>query len=68
MTVPDLAIGGDYYELFGLEAKISGNEMLLRCPDRDQDQIRLFEGKRKRLNYISFGTDPAGFSAIKQRP
>ncbi|SFU43484.1 VOC family protein [Pseudoduganella namucuonensis] len=65
MTVPDLEIGRAFYELFGLEAHASGNDLVFRCPDRAQDQVRLIEGPKKRLSYISLGTNAAGMQALK---
>jgi catechol 2,3-dioxygenase-like lactoylglutathione lyase family enzyme len=65
MTVPDLEIGRAFYELFGLESRACGNDLVFRCPDRAQDQIRLIEGPVKRLSYVSLGTDAAGMQVLK---
>ncbi|MFS8977888.1 VOC family protein [Cupriavidus necator] len=67
MTVPDLEIGRAFYELFGLEARACGNDLVLRCPERAQDQIRLIQGPKKRLSYVSLGTDEAGMQAVKSQ-
>lgn len=67
MTVPDLEIGRTFYELFGLEAYASGQDLLFRCPGRAQDQIRLMPGVKKRLAYTAFGTDEAGMDALLAR-
>jgi catechol 2,3-dioxygenase-like lactoylglutathione lyase family enzyme len=56
LTVPDLEVGRAFYSAFGLEPRALGNDLAFRCAGRAQDQIRLIEGPRKRLNYVSFGT------------
>lgn len=66
MTVPDLEVGRVFYELFGLRAGISGNDLMFRCPDRAQDQIHLIEGAKKRLSYTALGTDEAGMTGLKR--
>ena len=65
MTVPDLEIGRSFYELFGLESRASGNDLVFRCADRAQDQVRLIEGPKKRLSYTAFDTNAAGMQALK---
>jgi catechol 2,3-dioxygenase-like lactoylglutathione lyase family enzyme len=67
MTVPDLEVGRAFYELFGLEARASGNDLVFRCPGRAQDQIRLMQGTKKRLSYTSLGTNEAGMERLKAR-
>lgn len=66
MTVPDLEVGRVFYERFGLRAGISGNDLVFRCPERAQDQVRLIEGAKKRLSYTSLGTDEAGMIVLKR--
>ncbi|MES2534488.1 MAG: VOC family protein [Pseudomonadota bacterium] len=65
MTVPDLEVGRSFYELFGLESRAVGNDLVFRCPDRAQDQVRLMEGPKKRLAYTSFGTNTEGMAGLK---
>ena len=67
MTVPDLEVGRSFYELFGLESRPAGNDLVFRCVDRAQDQIRLIEGPKKRLSYTALGTNEAGMSMLKTR-
>ena len=66
-TVPDLEVGRQFYTIFGLNDQASGNDLVLRCADRDQDQLRLVEGAKKRLSYSAFGTDEAGMRTAKTR-
>ncbi|UUZ71141.1 VOC family protein [Polaromonas sp. P1(28)-8] len=64
MTVPNLEVGRSFYEMFGLEARAAGNDLLFRCENRAQDQLRLIEGPKKKLSYTAFGTNTAGLQAI----
>jgi catechol 2,3-dioxygenase-like lactoylglutathione lyase family enzyme len=65
ITVPNLEAGSAFYQLFGLEAQSSGNDLVFRCKGRAQDQIRLIEGPKKRLSYVSLSTNGAGMQTIK---
>jgi len=67
MTVPDLEVGRAFYELFGLEARVSGDDLIFRCKGRAQDQLRLMQGPRKKLSYLSFGTDEKGMGVLTAR-
>lgn len=64
MTVPDLEPGKVFYELFGLNSRVSGNDLLFRCPGLDQDQLRLMPGPKKKLSYLAFGVDASGMTAV----
>ena len=66
MTIPDLEVGRSFYEAVGLEARISGQHVVMRCKGRAQDQVRLMPGIQKHLSYISFGTDAEGLQAIRE--
>ncbi len=67
MTVPDLEIGRAFYETFGLEMRASGNDYVFRCPGRDQDQIRLMQGSKKKLSYTALGTNEAGMEQLLRK-
>ena len=67
MTVPDLEIGRAFYETFGLETRPSGNDYVFRCPGRDQDQVRLMQGPKKKLSYVSLGTNEAGMEVLLRK-
>jgi len=64
MTVPNLEVGRAFYDLFGLDTRANGNDLVFRCKGRAQDQIRLIEGPVKRLSYTSLGTNEQGMRAI----
>jgi len=67
MTVPDLEVGRSFYELFGLQPRAFGNDLAFRCEGRAQDQLRLIEGPRKKLSYVSLGTNDEGMKALRAR-
>lgn len=67
LTVPDLEAGRRFYTTFGLAAQEHDNALAFRCKGRDQDQVHLVEGKRKRLNHLRFGTDEAGLADVRAR-
>ncbi|MGE7961535.1 VOC family protein [Pseudomonas sp. NPDC089918] len=66
VTVPDLEVGRSFYEAVGLEARMAGEHLVLRCKGRAQDQVRLMPGTTKQLSYISFGTDAEGLQTIRE--
>ncbi|RIY42282.1 VOC family protein [Neopusillimonas maritima] len=66
IVVPDLEIGRAFYELFGLESRSVGNDLVFRCQGRAQDQVRLIHGPKKKLGYASFGTNREGMTNIMQ--
>ena len=67
MTVPELEIGKAFYELFGLQSRVVGNDLVFRCEGRAQDQIRLMQGAKKKLSYTAFGTDASGMQVLLAR-
>jgi catechol 2,3-dioxygenase-like lactoylglutathione lyase family enzyme len=67
LAVPDPAVGRDFYEDFGLEARDEGKRVAMRCHGRDQDQVILVEGPRKQTHHIGFGTRPEQLAGLKQR-
>lgn len=67
LIVPDLEVGRAFYELFGLHAVASGRDLVFRCPGRDQDQVRLMPGEKKKLAYTAFGTNETGMAELKRR-
>lgn len=67
LTVPDPVKGRDFYTDFGLEAREEGGRIVMRCQGRDQDQVILVEGKKKRQHHVSFGTRAEDLEALKQR-
>ncbi len=67
LAVPDLEAGRRFYETFGLEASERGNRLALRCTGRDQDQILLTQGSKRRIQYLSFGATGPDLAAAKAR-
>lgn len=69
LTVPDAAAGKRFYTDFGMQAKddSDGKQVILRCVGRDQDQVILVEGAKKRLHHICFGARAEAIKNIAQR-
>ncbi len=67
-AVPDPEVGKAFYTDFGLVGETRGNTAVMRCAGRDQDQIILIDGaKRKRLYNIGFGTRAGEIDDIAKR-
>jgi catechol 2,3-dioxygenase-like lactoylglutathione lyase family enzyme len=66
LTVPDLDVGRAFYEGMGLETVQLGDSLVFRCPGRAQNQVRLVEGKKKRLTHVSFGTTAAELPGLQR--
>jgi len=67
LTIPDLETGRRFYGDFGLLPEERDGVIACRCEGRDQDQVLLVEGPRKRLHHLRFGSDEAGVAAIHAR-
>jgi catechol 2,3-dioxygenase-like lactoylglutathione lyase family enzyme len=67
LTVPDLESGRWFYSTFGLIPTERGDTLAFHCEGRDQDQVLLVEGRKKRLSHLRFGTNSDGLSAIHDR-
>ncbi|MGH8642696.1 MAG: VOC family protein, partial [Burkholderiales bacterium] len=67
LAVPDPAAGKQFYTDFGMHARDDGKRVVMRCHGRDQDQVILVEGKKKRLHHIGFGARAEAISGLKKR-
>jgi catechol 2,3-dioxygenase-like lactoylglutathione lyase family enzyme len=67
LAVPDLEVGRRFYEDLGLETRRIAGGLAFRCAGRDQDQVRLYEGPRKRIAWVGFGTTGAELPQIAAR-
>lgn len=68
LGIPDLQVGVDFYEAFGLQTHDRPNHVAMRCFGREQDQIVLLEnGPKRRLHHFSLGTSEAGLKTIAQK-
>jgi catechol 2,3-dioxygenase-like lactoylglutathione lyase family enzyme len=65
LNVPDLEAGMRFYSTFGLVAAERDSTLAFRCEGREQDQVLLAQGAKKRLNHLRFGADDAGLAAIR---
>ena len=67
LIVPDPETGKQFYEDFGLEGRVDGDQVVMRCEGRDQDQVVLTEGPKRKLHHICFGTNEEGRATIQAR-
>ena len=67
LTLPDATVGKQFYSDFGMEAREEGKRIVMRCHGRDQDQVVLVEGPKRRMHHICFGARSAAIEEIKQR-
>ncbi|RXR27697.1 VOC family protein [Sphingobium fluviale] len=68
LGIPDMTVGVDFYEAFGLERVDRPNHVAMRCFGRDQDQVVLIEtGQKRKFHHFSLGTTAAGMETIAQR-
>ena len=66
LSVPDPEAGKQFYEDFGLEGRVDGNQVVMRCAGRDQDQVILTEGIKRKLHHICFGKTEDGLAAASR--
>ncbi len=64
--VPDLEVGRRFYTDFGLDGEEVGDRVVMRCAGRDQDQVVMLEGAKKRLHHISLGTQADEIDGIRE--
>lgn len=67
LALPDPLVGKQFYSDFGLEAREQANKIIMRCHGRDQDQVVLVEGRKRRLHHVCFGTKPELIGGLKQQ-
>ncbi|MGZ5828290.1 MAG: VOC family protein [Xanthobacteraceae bacterium] len=67
LEVPDLAKAEWFYTDFGLDVEADGPSLSLRTAGNDQEWGEIIEGRRKRLNHISFGCFTEDFERLRQR-
>lgn len=68
LGIPDLKVGVDFYDAFGLETVERSDHVAMRCFGRAQDQIVLVEtGRDRKLHHFSLGTDADGLLQIQHR-
>ena len=64
LYVPDLQVGADFYSCMGLIACHEHQAYVFRCEGRDQDQLRLIQGPKKEIAWITWGTTAMGYQQI----
>ncbi len=67
LTVPDAAAGKQFYTDFGMQGRDDGKRVIMRCHGRDQDQIILIEGAKKRVHHLCFGARAEAIPDLQRR-
>jgi catechol 2,3-dioxygenase-like lactoylglutathione lyase family enzyme len=64
LAVPDVEASRKFYETFGLSGAEHDGTVVMRCNGRDQDQVILVEGPKRRTHHLSFGIAAADLPAM----
>ena len=67
LAVPDPGLGRQFYADFGLEGRDAGSRIVMRCHGRNQDQVILLEGRKRRMHHVCFGTKPELIDGLTRR-
>lgn len=68
LGIPEMRVGVDFYETFGLETVDRPDHVAMRCFGRKQDQIVLIEtGQDRKLHHFSLGTHSNGLLQLQDR-
>ena len=67
LAVPDPAAGRKFYTDFGMEGRDDGKRVVMRCHERDQDQVILLEAKKRHMHHICFGASAEALEELKAR-
>ena len=67
LYVPKLEVGKDFYSCMGLIPQFEHNAYVFRCEGRDQDQLRLIQGNKKEIAWITWSTDFVGMALIEEK-
>lgn len=66
IEVPDLAVAAAFYAAFGLDVHTEAGHLALGADGCEQRWGQLFEGRTKRLNYLSFGIFEADLARFRE--
>ena len=65
LEVPDLDEAEKYYTAFGLVLRHKGECLAFACPGRDQDEVVIAKGVKKRLHHVAFSINPNQVEGFK---
>jgi catechol-2,3-dioxygenase len=66
LEVPDLEVADGFLRDFGLETAEKDGGLVAQCAGRDQEQVRMVEGARKRLHHVAFTLRPGTLDAVRE--
>ena len=64
LSVPDLEVGKAFYTCMGLNSRLEGKNYVFQCDGRDQDQLRLIQGPKKEIAWMTWTTHQQGYAQI----
>lgn len=64
LEVPDLEEAERFYKTLGMTVRDHGAELALGCHGREQDEIVVCAGPRKRLHHVAFSIAPGALDAF----
>lgn len=67
LIVPDLGVARDFYSEFGLDVSEEDGRLSLKTRGGDHLWGYIYEGKRKKTNYICFGVFEQDIEALKNK-
>lgn len=68
LGIPELKVGVDYYQDFGLEMHNRHDHVAMRCFGRAQDQVVLIEtGESRKFHHACYGTTPQGLEGVQNK-
>jgi catechol 2,3-dioxygenase-like lactoylglutathione lyase family enzyme len=65
LYVPNLEVGKDFYSCMGLIPHPEKQSYVFRCEGKNQDQLRLIQGKKKEIAWVTWSTNLEGLNRIK---
>lgn len=66
MEVPDFDVAEKYFTTFGLTLRHKGDCLTFGCQGREQDEVVIAKGAKKRLHHVSFSINPNDLDNFKQ--
>ncbi|MBI2969731.1 MAG: VOC family protein [Gammaproteobacteria bacterium] len=66
LQVPDLTAAERYFTTLGMVVRDRAGELVLGCEGRDQDELIVSAGARKRIHHIAFSIHPDAIDAFER--
>jgi catechol 2,3-dioxygenase-like lactoylglutathione lyase family enzyme len=67
LQTPDIDDVRGFGTAFGLDVADRGNDLVMRCQGREQDQIRVREAAKRGVHHVQFGVEPGALEDFSRR-